>query len=98
MRSLKECIGKRNGRTTGTPLDDKTVFFMFRKVIKEEYGARGVAELEPIAFLEGVLSVKSHNPLYSGELWIHREQIITRMNSALEQEAIQELRLVRYVP
>ncbi len=97
MRSLKEYIGKRKGETSKIPLDDKTVFFLFRKIIQEEYGTRGVAELEPAAFSEGILSVKSNNPLYSSELWIRREKILERMNAIFEQDAIQEIRLVRYV-
>ncbi|MFZ1654463.1 MAG: hypothetical protein WBO92_04995 [Candidatus Moraniibacteriota bacterium] len=98
MRPLKEYIGKRSGGAPKALLDDKTVFFLFRKIIQEEYGTRGVAELEPVAFSEGILSVKSNNPLYSSELWIRRETILGRMNAALEQDVIQELRLVRYAP
>jgi hypothetical protein len=98
MRSLKDFIGKRNGSTHSTPIDDKTVFFIFRKMIREEYGTRGSAELEPVAFAEGILSIKANNPLYSSELWVRRETIRERMNVALEQDAVQELRLVRYAP
>lgn len=96
MRSLRDYIGQRSDGDQETPLDDKTVFFLFRKIIKEEYGIRGVAELEPVAYLDGVLSVKPSNPLYSSELWIRREQIIDRMNVALERDVIREIRLVRY--
>ena len=99
MRSLKEFIGKRGeGSSKVTPLDDKTIFFLFRKIIREEYGLRGESELEPVIFSEGVLSVKANNPLYSNELWIRREAILARMNKALEQEVVSELRLVRYTP
>lgn len=98
MRSLREFIGDRNGTPQGTPLDDKTVFFIFRKIIREEYGLRGESELEPVAFGEGILSVRANNPLYSSELWIRRESILGRMNSSLEQEAVKELKLVRYAP
>lgn len=98
MRSLKDFIGKRSGAAEVTPLDDKTVFFLFRKIIREEYGMRGAAELEPVAFAEGVLSVKANSPLYSSELWMRREGLLTRMNKEFDQEAVKELRLVRYAP
>lgn len=98
MRSLKDFIGKRNNSVQATPIDDKTVFFLFRKIIREEYGTRGSAELEPVAFSDGVLSIKANNPLYSSELWVRREMIRERMNTALEQDAVLELRLVRYAP
>ncbi|MFZ1626554.1 MAG: DciA family protein [Candidatus Moraniibacteriota bacterium] len=98
MRSLKEFIGERGGEPKETLLDDKTVFFIFRKIIREEYGLRGSLELEPTAFGDGVLSVKANNPLYSNELWIHRVSILERVNTALEKEAVTELRLVRYTP
>ncbi len=98
MRSLKDFIGKRSSSTQVTPLDDKTVFFIFRKMIREEYGTRGAAELEPVAFADGILSIKANNPLYSSELWVRRETIRERMNVSLEQDAVRELRLVRYAP
>lgn len=96
MRSLKDFIGKRNSSVQAIPIDDKTIFFLFRKMIREEYGTRGSAELEPVAFADGVLSIKANNPLYSSELWVRRETIRERMNTALEQDAVLELRLVRY--
>lgn len=96
MRSLGDFIERRTNSTRAVLLDDKTVFFIFRKMIREEYGIRGVAELEPVTFVDGVLSIKANNPLYSSELWVRRETIRERVNTALEQEAVQELRLVRY--
>lgn len=98
MRSLKDFIGKRSGPTQATPLDDKTIFFIFRRIIREEYGMRGAAELEPVGYADGVLSIKANNPLYSSELWVRREAMLSRMNEALEQDAVRELRLVRYAP
>lgn len=98
MRALKDFIRKRSGPAQVTSIDDKTVFFLFRKLIREEYGTRGVAELEPVTFTDSVLSIKANNPLYSSELWIRREAILGKMNAALEQEAVRELRLVRYAP
>ncbi len=98
MRSLKDFIGKRGGSIEVAKLDDKTVFFIFRKLIREEYGSRGAAELEPVAFVDGVLSIKANNPLYSSELWVRRETMREKMNTALEQDVVCELRLVRYAP
>lgn len=96
MRSLKDFIGKRNKSVHPAPLDDKTVFFIFRKIVREEYGVRGAAELEPVAFIDGILSIKANNPLYSSELWVRREMVREKINTALEQDIICELRLVRY--
>lgn len=98
MRSLKDFIGKREGSIQPASIDDKTVFFIFQKMIREEYGTRGIAELEPVSFVDGVLSVKANNPLYSSELWIRREKVREKMNVALEQDVVLELRLVRYAP
>lgn len=98
MRSLKDFIGKRGGSIEVAKLDDKTIFFIFRKIIREEYGSRGAAELEPVAFVDGVLSIKANNPLYSSELWVRRETMREKMNTALEQDVVRELRLVRYAP
>lgn len=96
MRSLKDFIRKRAGDFQASTLDDKTVFFLFRKIIREEYGMRGVNELIPTLYVDGVLSIKANNPLYSNELWIHREALVNRMNSELSEDGIHEIKLVRY--
>lgn len=96
MRSLRDFIGKREGSFHAAKLDDKTVFFLFRKIIREEYGNRGVNELSPVSFSEGILSIKASNPLYSNELWMRRETLIDRMNRELGEAGILEVRLVRY--
>jgi hypothetical protein len=100
MRSLKEFMEKRGVGYPQSPLrvDDKTIFHLFRKIVREEYGARGATELTPATFSEGVLSVKANNPLYSSELWMRREAVIERINTALEGEGVKEIRLVRYNP
>ncbi|TXH07180.1 MAG: DUF721 domain-containing protein [Candidatus Moraniibacteriota bacterium] len=98
MRPLGEFIGKRSSLNEPAPLDDKTVFFIFQKIIREEYGMRGAAELKPVIYTDGILSIGSNNPLYSSELLIRREVIRERMNSALGQDVIRELRLTRYTP
>ncbi len=100
MRSLKEYIGGREWRAPHLHhvVDDKTIFHLFRKIVREEYGARGAAELTPTAFVEGVLSVKAASPLYSSELWMRREAIIGRMNTTLGNGGVKEIRFVRYSP
>lgn len=98
MRSLNEFIRKRSSTSQVTPVDDKTVFFLFRKIVREEYGLRGGLELEPVEFREGVLSVKANNPLYASELWMRKEALLSHMNQSLEQEVVKELRLARYAP
>ncbi|MFA9262337.1 MAG: DciA family protein [Undibacterium sp.] len=96
MRALRDFIGKRGGDFHSAPLDDKTVFFLFRKIIREEYGARGSNELTPTEYSDGILSIKASNPLYSNELWMHRETLIDRMNQEFGDRAVKEMRLVRY--
>lgn len=96
MRSLRDFIGKREGNFHVSQLDDKTVFFLFRKIIREEYGNRGVNELSPVIFSEGVLSIKASNPLYSNELWMRRDVLIDRMNRELGEVGVTEVKLVRY--
>lgn len=99
MRSLKDFIShKKESIHQPILLDDKTVFFFFRKIIRGEYGIRGENELTPVAFSNGRLSVKASNPLYSNELWIHREHILSRMNQEIGEGSIKEIDLVRYNP
>lgn len=96
MRALKDFIGKREGKFQSAALDDKTIFFLFRKIIQEEYGMRGLHELSPVQYEGKILSIKANNPLYSNELWMRRELLIGRMNQELGDEGVVEIKLVRY--
>jgi hypothetical protein len=50
MKSLGSLLQKKDVFQKKTVLDEKTAFYVFREVIKEEFGKQGAAKLIPDYF------------------------------------------------
>ena len=61
-------------------LDEKSVFFVFKKVIQKEFGETGLGKIVPDYFSNKTLVIKSKNPAWAAELWTNREKIIKALN------------------
>lgn len=91
MKSLRDLINKK--KTTGPlNLDDQTVFYVFRKVVKEEFGNVGVEKFASDYFGKGVLVVKSESSVWASELWLNRDKIIRLINKELGSDAVKKIR------
>lgn len=92
MKALGDILGQRKlGRKAA--LDDKTVFFVFKKVIKEEFGEIGSQKFIPDYFAKKTLFVKAHNSAWSAELWTNKARIIKKINQELGEEAVENLKM-----
>lgn len=75
------------------PLDEKSIFYVFGKVIKQEYGNFGVENFKAQYLKNGKLFVKAENSVWASELWLNREAIMEKMNRELGSNEIKELSL-----
>lgn len=76
-------------------LDEKTVFYIAKKVLVEEYGIRGGENIIPTFYKEKKLFLSSRNSLWGNEVWLERERLKEKMNLLLGSEAIKEIKLGR---
>lgn len=74
-------------------MDDKTVFYVFGKIIKNEYGKKGEENLKPDFFKNGKLFIKTNNSSWANELWINREEIKEKLNSELKADDVKEIKI-----
>lgn len=72
--------------------DEKTVFFLAEKAIRELYGVRGSENVSPRLFRSGKLFLSCRNPLWANELWMSRETLRDRINHELGYEGIREVK------
>jgi len=91
MKSLKTFLDKKNIQKKAV-LDDKTVFFLFRKAIKEEFGNMGIEKLMPDYFAHGILHVKSSSSNWSSELWMQKDKIMRKINEEIGKEEIKDIK------
>lgn len=99
MKNLKDLLPKKQLQThhsgPGKGFDEQTVFHIAKKVLREEYGLRGIENIVPARYIEKKLYLSSRSSLWGNEIWLERERLREQMNSFLGQEAIIEVKIER---
>ena len=91
MKKINQLLKHRDRKIT--VLDEKTVFYIFKKVIKQEYGNKGEENLKPDFYKSGKLFIKTQGSSWASEIWINRQDIIKKMNQELNTEEIKEIKV-----
>ena len=92
MQSLKTFLAKKNIKRK-IVLDDKTVFYLFKKIIKEEFGNVGIEKLIPDYFAQDTLHIKSQSSAWSSELELQKAKIIRQINKEIGGEQIRNIKM-----
>lgn len=100
MRTLKDFLQKNKKNPhfiskVELQLDEKTVFFVAKKVLVTEYGVRGGENIIPTLYKDKKLYLSSQSSLWGNEVWLERENLKEKINSLLGMEAIVEIKLGR---
>lgn len=90
MKKLSALLTKKT-LNQRSPLDEKSVFFVFNKVIKEEYGKQGSEHIVPRLLKDRKIFVETTSSVWSGELWLNRAFIVARINSEIGNEEITDI-------
>lgn len=95
MKSLKNLLDKKIGAkkiAKSFTLDNKDVFYIFNRIIKEEFGNMGAGKLKPDYFGKKILHVKAESPTWASELWLNKKELIRKMNKEFGQEIITDIK------
>ena len=96
MQSLRNLLKKNySSRKTEkkTSVDEKSVFFVFKKVIQKEFGETGLGKIVPDYFSNKTLIIKSKSSAWAAELWTNREKIIKALNKDLGEGSVDKIRI-----
>lgn len=99
MRSLSHLFQEKKSaklpapHSDPSPLDAKTVFFLFERIIRDYYGQRGGGVIHPSHFDQGVLFITVASPLWANELLIQERVLCERLNAALGSEVVRALKV-----
>ena len=91
MKALGDILKGRNLKKT-VRIDDKTVFFIFKKVIQDEFGMVGLEKFFPDYYAKETLFIRAENSVWANELWLNREKIIKKMNQEFGEDIILKLK------
>ena len=92
MKALGDILGQRKFQKKQA-LDDKTVFFVFKKVIGEEFGLLGKEKFTPDYFAKKTLFVKAQNSAWSAELWTNKARIMKKINEELGEDGVENIKM-----
>ena len=90
MKTLGSFLNKKT-LVRRTNIDEKSVFYVFQLIIKEEYGRQGTENITPVFFKEKKIFIKASGSTWASEIWLRRKQIVTRVNKELGGEEIIDL-------
>ncbi|MFA5993522.1 MAG: DciA family protein [Parcubacteria group bacterium] len=92
MKLIKNYLSKKNIFQIKN-LDDKTIFYIFKKVIKEEFGNMGVVNLRPEYYKDKTIFVKSDSSVWSSELWLNRDKVVRKINTEIGGKVIDRIKI-----
>lgn len=105
MKSLSQFLVKKrlkSPRKNGPPrgqwllrgdLDEKTVLYITRKVIEEEYGKKGAENVVPKRYKDKTLFINALQSVWANEIVLEKERLCVLLNKKLGKGGIQEIRV-----
>lgn len=74
-------------------LDEKAIFYVFTRVIRELYGNKGAEFVQPDFYKNGKIFVKSSSSNWANEIWLNKDEIMEKINSEIGAVEISELNI-----
>lgn len=101
MRTLKDLLPRKRVASDkekvnqGGEVDEKTLFFVCKKILVEEYGVRGGENIIPTFYKDKKLFLSPRSSLWGNEVWLGREYLKERINAMLGREVVMEVKIAQ---
>ncbi len=96
MKTLKDLLPhKRSFKPT--VIDEKTIFYITKKVLVEEYGIRGGENILPTFFKDKKLFLSPRSSLWSSEIYLMQEHLRKKINALLGDEIVLEIKITQQI-
>jgi len=90
MKAIRDLLVKK--KAASTTLSDQDIFYIFRKIIKEEYGNVGAEKIQPDFYKNGIIFARSESSVWSAEVFSNRSFILRKMNDELGERVVREIK------
>lgn len=95
MRNLKDIFEdkkiQQNKSVHQQQFDEKTIFFVFKKVFRELYGIKGEENIEPVQVFQQKLFLKPRTSLWANEVLLQKRTILQKINEVLQDEYLVDI-------
>ncbi len=92
MRALKEILNKKSFEKK-VVVDSETIFFVFKKIIRIEFGNLGMEKFIPDYFANKTLFIKAESATWASELWSNQGKIIKLINKEIGDDTVEKIKL-----
>lgn len=94
MKAIGKILNKKfiEKKRDSTFVDDKAIFFVFKKIIKQEFGNIGVENFMPDYFSGKCIFIKCKSPAWGAELMLHKGKLVRMMNVELGEDLIDNIK------
>lgn len=86
---MKKIVANNNKKQVS--IDEKSLFFIFQSVIRQEYGKQGDEQVRPHFLKDKKLFIKVGNSNWANEIWLNREQLVYKLNHEIGWDEIKEI-------
>lgn len=94
MKSIGKLLNKNflEQKKHSTIVDDKAIFFVFKKIVKQEFGNFGVENFVPDYFSGKTVFIKCKSPAWASELFLHKNKLVRMMNAELGEDLMEDIK------
>jgi hypothetical protein len=89
MKKISSLLNKR--KLAGKSMDQEGIFYVFKQIIKEEYGRQGTENIVPVFFRNKKIFVKLARTTWKSEIEFNRKMIVRKVNEQLGGEEVADL-------
>jgi hypothetical protein len=94
LKSFKNLLGNNQAYLNRKTVPEKeTVFFIFKEIVRQEFGQKGLEKFVPDYFSQGKLFVQASNSVWAAELLMNRQAIARKMNEKIGEDIVQEIKI-----
>ncbi len=90
MRTLKSLLEKKVIKPKKN-LDEKTIFFLWQKIIEREYGKQGVKNIKFSFYKNKTLYIAIKNSNWRNEIWMKKSFLCEELNKKIGQPEVKKI-------
>lgn len=92
MKSLGKFLKYKKIKKEGE-LDKETVFYLFKKIVKKNYGDIGKREIIIDFYKKGIIFLKIQNSNWANEVWLNKKVLIDEINKKIGGDDIKDIKI-----
>lgn len=92
MKKIGFLINQKE-KNSKSSLDYKDVFYLFERIVKQEYGNQGSKNLKPSFLKGGKIFIKSESSAWANEVLLNKKELIKKINQEIGNEEILDIKI-----